>query len=178
MLKMHEVRELIKLFEESSLQEMEIEFEGEEASISLKKHDEYSVYNPKKNYEDEMVSVPQHVMIKEVNVNSEISKEILESSKLEAVKKEPNKNKIVENSSLHKIVSPMVGTFYQSPSEGEEPFVVVGNRVNKSSVVCILEAMKLFNEIEAEVNGEVVEIMVENGQLVDYGQPLFLIKIV
>jgi acetyl-CoA carboxylase biotin carboxyl carrier protein len=56
------------------------------------------------------------------------------------------------------------------------PFVKIGEKVEKSTVVCILEAMKLFNEIEAEMDGEIVEILVENGQLVEYGQPLFLIK--
>lgn len=77
---------------------------------------------------------------------------------------------------LHKITSPMVGTFYQSPSPDADIYVKVGSKVSKDSVVCIVEAMKLFNEIEAEVNGEIVEILVKDGQLVEYGQPLFLVK--
>lgn len=67
----------------------------------------------------------------------------------------------------------MVGTFYASPSPENPAYVKIGDKVSKDSIVCIIEAMKLFNEIEAEVNGEIVEILVENGQLVEYGQPLF-----
>ncbi len=70
----------------------------------------------------------------------------------------------------------MVGTFYASSSPDAPPYVMVGDRVSKDSVVCIVEAMKLFNEIEADVEGEIVEILVNNGQLVEYGQPLFLVK--
>ena len=70
----------------------------------------------------------------------------------------------------------MVGTFYHSPSPDVDPYVKVGSKVSKDSIVCIVEAMKLFNEIEAEVNGEIVEILVKNGQLVEFGQPLFLVK--
>ena len=77
---------------------------------------------------------------------------------------------------LHKITSPMVGTFYHSPSPDMDPYVKVGSKVSNDSIVCIVEAMKLFNEIEAEVNGEIVEILVKNGQLVEFGQPLFLVK--
>ncbi|MNY39968.1 Biotin carboxyl carrier protein of acetyl-CoA carboxylase [compost metagenome] len=70
----------------------------------------------------------------------------------------------------------MVGTFYQSASPGSAPFVSVGAKVNDKTVVCIVEAMKLMNEIEAEIKGEIVEVLVENGQLVEYGQPLFLVR--
>jgi acetyl-CoA carboxylase biotin carboxyl carrier protein len=78
--------------------------------------------------------------------------------------------------SLHKITSPIVGTFYRSPGPDKEPYVKEGSRVSPESVVCIVEAMKLMNEIQAEVAGEVVKIYVENGQPVEFGQPLFGIK--
>ena len=77
---------------------------------------------------------------------------------------------------LHIITSPIVGTFYRSPSPTSESFVRIGSQVEFSSVVCIIEAMKLMNEIQAETTGEVVKIYVENGQAVEYGQPLFGIK--
>lgn len=70
----------------------------------------------------------------------------------------------------------MVGTFYRAPAPDADPYVQVGDRVDEKTVVCIIEAMKLMNEIEAEVRGEIVDILVENGQLVEYGQPLFLVK--
>jgi acetyl-CoA carboxylase biotin carboxyl carrier protein len=81
-----------------------------------------------------------------------------------------------EDQGLHIIESPIVGTFYRSRSPNAEPFVRTGSTVEPDSVVCIIEAMKLMNEITAETRGEVVKIYVENGQPVEYGQPLFGIK--
>ena len=77
---------------------------------------------------------------------------------------------------LYKITSPIVGTYYSSPSPDKPVYVQVGDKVSESSVVCIVEAMKLMNEIQAETSGEIVKIYVENGQPVEYGQPLFGIK--
>jgi acetyl-CoA carboxylase biotin carboxyl carrier protein len=74
------------------------------------------------------------------------------------------------------VISPMVGTFYRSPSPDEPPFVAIGDRIKLGQTVCIIEAMKLMNEIEAEVSGQVVEILVENGTPVEYGQPLMRIS--
>src|SRR4030095_540405 len=81
-----------------------------------------------------------------------------------------------QDQDLHIISSPIVGTFYRSPSPTAEAFVKIGSNVEPESVVCIIEAMKLMNEIQAEASGEVVKIYVENGQPVEYGQPLFGIK--
>jgi acetyl-CoA carboxylase biotin carboxyl carrier protein len=77
---------------------------------------------------------------------------------------------------LYKIPSPIVGTFYRSPAPDKDPYVQIGSKVASETVVCIIEAMKLMNEILAEVSGEVVKIYVENGQPVEYGQPLFGIR--
>jgi len=74
------------------------------------------------------------------------------------------------------ITSPMVGTFYRTPSPEAPAFVDVGSRVDEETVVCIVEAMKVMNEIQAEVTGEVIEILVENGEPVEFGQPLLLVK--
>jgi acetyl-CoA carboxylase biotin carboxyl carrier protein len=71
------------------------------------------------------------------------------------------------------IKSPMVGTFYKSPNPDSQPFVKVGDHVSNETVVCIIEAMKVFNEIPAEVSGKIVAVLVENGEPVEYGQPLF-----
>lgn len=73
-------------------------------------------------------------------------------------------------------LSPMVGTFYRATSPDSDPFVEVGAKINEESVVCIVEAMKVMNEIKAETKGVVTEILVENGEPVEYGQPLFLIQ--
>lgn len=74
------------------------------------------------------------------------------------------------------VVSPIVGTFYRSPAPDEPPFADVGSRIQKGQVVCIIEAMKVMNEIEAEVSGEIVEVLVHNGQPVEYGQPLMRVN--
>ncbi|MFM7265262.1 MAG: acetyl-CoA carboxylase biotin carboxyl carrier protein [Cyanobium sp.] len=79
-------------------------------------------------------------------------------------------------SDLQEITAPMVGTFYRSPAPGEPSFVEIGNRINAGQPVCILEAMKLMNELESEFSGEVVEILVENGTPVEFGQVLMRIK--
>jgi acetyl-CoA carboxylase biotin carboxyl carrier protein len=77
---------------------------------------------------------------------------------------------------LHVIKSPIVGTFYAAPNPESGPFVKVGDTVQAGQTVCIIEAMKLMNEIEADISGEVARIMVENGQPVEYGEPLFALR--
>tara|TARA_B100001989_G_scaffold134585_1_gene95302 strand:- start:712 stop:1218 length:507 start_codon:yes stop_codon:yes gene_type:complete len=79
-------------------------------------------------------------------------------------------------SDLTEITSPMVGTFYRAAAPGEEPFVEIGNNIKIGQTICILEAMKLMNEIEAEFNAEIVEILVENGTPVEFGQVLMRVK--
>lgn len=81
-----------------------------------------------------------------------------------------------EEVQLTPIHSPMVGTFYAAPDPESPPFVQVGSRVNASSVVCIVEAMKVFNEIKAELNGTIEKVLVKNGDPVEYGQPLFSVR--
>ncbi|GAV22371.1 acetyl-CoA carboxylase biotin carboxyl carrier protein [Carboxydothermus pertinax] len=88
---------------------------------------------------------------------------------------EKAEEKSMENFSV--ITSPMVGTFYRAPAPGAPPFVEVGQRVKPGDVLCIIEAMKLMNEIESEIAGEIVEILVENGEAVEYGQPLFKVRV-
>jgi biotin carboxyl carrier protein len=78
---------------------------------------------------------------------------------------------------LHEIASPFVGTFYRGPSPEAPPYVEVGSRIRPGQVLCIVEAMKLMNEIESEVGGTVVEILGQNGQPVEYGQALFRVKV-
>jgi acetyl-CoA carboxylase biotin carboxyl carrier protein len=88
----------------------------------------------------------------------------------------PQKEEKSEDSSKYlTIKSPMVGTFYRKPSPDKDPFINVGDSVSETSVVCIIEAMKLFNEIEAEVSGKIVKILVEDSSPVEFEQPLFLV---
>ncbi|WP_257348025.1 acetyl-CoA carboxylase biotin carboxyl carrier protein [Pseudalkalibacillus decolorationis] len=158
MLKIQEIRELIKLIDQSSINEFE--YEGEGAKVTLKKAGAAPVAQIAPQKSGEEVSIPQPVP-QPVEQKTE---------------SEPKPVEEVTDESLHKIESPMVGTFYSSPSPEDPQYISTGDKVSNDSIVCIIEAMKLFNEIEAEVNGEIVEILVENGQLVEYGQPLFLVK--
>jgi acetyl-CoA carboxylase biotin carboxyl carrier protein len=82
-----------------------------------------------------------------------------------------------EDENLHIVKSPIVGTFYEAPSPGSPPFVKVGDQVSTGGILCIIEAMKLMNEIEADASGEIVKRLVNNGQPVEYGQPLFAIRV-
>jgi acetyl-CoA carboxylase biotin carboxyl carrier protein len=89
------------------------------------------------------------------------------------------KGKMVEEPAIpsgHIVTSPIVGTFYRAPSPGSKAFVDVGQRVEQGSTLCIIEAMKMLNQIEADIAGVVAAILVENGQPVEYGQPLFVIQ--
>ncbi|MFD0694997.1 acetyl-CoA carboxylase biotin carboxyl carrier protein [Paenibacillus sp. GCM10027628] len=164
MFKLSEIKELIKLVDQSSLQELEIENEG--ARLMIRK--------PNKTESVLVTTAPvQHsyAPVGQASVPQHTPAAALEASVPATIQ-----NAKQEDSSLHKIVSPMVGTFYEASSPGAAPFVSAGSRVGDKTVVCIVEAMKLMNEIEAEIKGEIVEVLVENGQLVEYGQPLFLVR--
>lgn len=157
MLNIDEIRQLIKLIDESSINEFTYENEG--SKVELKK-------------QSGTVQTIQQVGAAPVQAPAPEAQ-----AKQAPVQDAPAKEEAAkEGGNFHKITSPMVGTFYASSSPEADPYVTVGSKVTESSVVCIVEAMKLFNEIEAEVKGEIVEVLVENGQLVEYGQPLFLVK--
>ncbi len=93
-----------------------------------------------------------------------------------AQQSEPAEKQEAAPSNTHTVKSPIVGTFYEAPSPDSDPYVKVGDTVSKGDTLCIVEAMKIMNEIEAEVSGKVVKILVDNGQPVEYDQPLFEIE--
>lgn len=109
------------------------------------------------------------------NENVEISTKAMKSSSQEVKKEEPELEQS-SNENTGKIVkSPMVGTFYIKPNPSANPYVELGKKVKKGDVLCIIEAMKLMNEIESEFDGEVAEIFIKDGEAVEYGKPLFKI---
>ncbi|CAM3903300.1 acetyl-CoA carboxylase biotin carboxyl carrier protein [Bacillus paramycoides] len=161
MFKIQEVRELIKLIDSSNIDEFEYKKDG--TTIKMKKRG------------NEVVTMQAPVTQQVVQPAAPVEVETaVAAAQVEVAKQE--EKKAVQNENLHKITSPMVGTFYSSSSPDTPQYVSVGDKVSKDSIVCIVEAMKLFNEIDADVEGEIVEILVNNGQLVEYGQPLFLVK--
>ena len=176
MFKIHEIREMIRLIDESTIECLEI-MKGD-SSIFLRRN---VMMNPALIQENKSIKLAVPSISEESSLVEETTtKEISDGTNqavvtMENVKKEEWTSK-EETGNLAKIVSPMVGTFYKASAEDAPPFVKIGDEVDKSTVVCILEAMKLFNEIEAEMTGEIAEVLVENGQLVEYGQPLFLVK--
>lgn len=140
MLSLEEIKELVKVLEDSSLNKLELK------------------------YEDGKVLLEKTVTaINESVVNTTVAPVTMHAKTGE---------QIVE------ITAPMVGTFYGAPDPKAEPFVKVGSKVTPNTVVCILEAMKLFSEIEAEVEGEITEVLVKDGEFVEFGQPLFKVKTV
>lgn len=162
MLKIQEIREIIKLIDQSSIEKFSYEAEG--AKLVLKK-----------GSTEQVVSA---VQAEPVTVAPAALPAPVQEVQAATPQKEAPKVSVeaVQDPSLHEITSPMVGTFYSASSPDAEAFVKSGDTVSENSIVCIVEAMKLFNEIEAEVSGEIVEILAEDGQLVEYGQPLFLVK--
>lgn len=99
-----------------------------------------------------------------------------DNRELEVVVNQDNTKYIQEIEDLHIIKSPMVGTFYGAPSPDSAPFVKVGDRVEKGQTLCIVEAMKMMNEIKSDITGEIVEILAEAEDIVEYGQPLMRIR--
>ncbi|MHA6259527.1 acetyl-CoA carboxylase biotin carboxyl carrier protein [Sporosarcina sp. CAU 1771] len=162
MLKIQEIREIIKLIDQSSIEKFTFESEG--TKIVLKKGGnggQVSQVAPVQEQAAPVVEAVQQPVI---------------AAPQQPVQVVPTEVATEEDPSLHKVLSPMVGTFYASSSPEASAYVQTGDKVNEESIVCIVEAMKLFNEIEAEVSGEIVEVLAADGQLVEYGQPLFLVR--
>jgi acetyl-CoA carboxylase biotin carboxyl carrier protein len=148
------LKELLKLVNDSSLTKFELKTGDFELKIEKE---------------------PPKIVVNEnpteiVEINQKVPQEF-KSEKLLP----PSEDVETEEEKLHVIKSPLVGTFYRAPAPGAPPFVEEGDIVSPGQVLCIIEALKVMNEIESDVRGRVVKILVENGQPVEYGQPLFLI---
>lgn len=151
---LQDVKELIKIINETDINEVSLESSGVKVAIRKGQARE----------EEKVVQKPAQ----------QVQAASLE--KIETTAAVPVQNEKEKGSALTPVISPMVGTFYRAPAPDAPPFVEVGDRVEKGQTLCIIEAMKLMNEIESEVAGEVVEILVENGNTVEYGQTIFLIR--
>ena len=159
---MEELRELIGLLRDNGLAELELENEG--FRVRLRRESERA--------ESSHASVPHH----DPTPAAAPAPTPTPAASGPAHPGTQATTAAAQDQDLHIIQSPIVGTFYRSPSPTAEAFVKIGSNVEPETVVCIIEAMKLMNEIQAEASGEVVKIYVENGQPVEYGQPLFGIQ--
>ena len=157
---MDELRELIALLRDNGLAELELE--REDFRVRLRREGSNT-------HAPNIAPTPAPIPIPIIDP-------VLRAPEPPAPAADAKKADPAPDQDLHMITSPIVGTFYRSPSPTADPFVKIGTNVEPDSVVCIIEAMKLMNEIQAEAAGEVVKIYVENGQPVEYGQPLFGIR--
>jgi acetyl-CoA carboxylase biotin carboxyl carrier protein len=148
------IKKLIKILESSEVTDLEIEENGTRVKLAKK------------------VRVTQAVSYTQAPASSPVGQQISESAS-----KTEDKKVVDENAGMHEIKSPIVGTFYRAPAPDADSYVQVGDTVSAGSVLCIVEAMKLMNEIESDVSGKIVKILVENGKPVEYNQPLFLVQI-
>lgn len=159
-----EIKKLIDDMGNAKIDELEIEF-PEGIKISMKKNAEKEIIF--KNIPDmkQQNFIPETTNM-QLDNQSIINSDVKANINIDSIQEE--KYKIIK--------SPMVGTFYSKPSPNKETFVKTGDIVKKCQVICIVEAMKLMNEIESEFDGEITEICVKDGDIVEYGQPLFKIK--
>ena len=156
-----DLKAIVSLFDHSSLMELHLQQEG--VDLQLSKRENYPVSGSKKN--TEAIEEKPAVVVPTTEIVSET-----------VVAKAPEVQETVAKEDLQYIKSPIVGIVYLAPSPDDPTFVQVQDKVQVGQPVCIIEAMKIMNEINAEISGEVVEILVENGQMVDYGQELFALK--
>lgn len=153
------VKKLIKLLDTSDLAEIEIEEEGSKIRLSKPR--------PKISQNIPTVQLPNFM---DSNLAAQQPAATSADAKAEEKKEESKAENIIE------VRSPMVGTFYRSPSPDADAYVNIGTEIKPGKTICIIEAMKLMNEIEAEVAGKVVKILVENGQAVEFDQVLFHVE--
>jgi acetyl-CoA carboxylase biotin carboxyl carrier protein len=159
-MKFSEIKQLIKVVEKSNIGEIEIEEEGSRIRISKNS----SNRQPPVITQMDPMSFPQHFPEKVASAESPAPTIPLPDSATAAEEK------------LEKVSSPMVGTFYRAPAPDADPYVEIGDHVKVGQTLCIIEAMKLMNEIQSEMSGTVRKILVENTQPVEYDQVLFLIE--
>ncbi|RMG60473.1 MAG: acetyl-CoA carboxylase biotin carboxyl carrier protein [Bacteroidetes bacterium] len=161
-----EIQDLLKLVNRTNLTEVEIEKKDFKIKIRRKSPESNVIYTTQQSAAP--VAVPSAVPVPITETAPVVPKP-------ESKPAPPKEEAEAPSESLYEFRSPMIGTFYRSPNPEAPPFVKVGDHVQKGQVVCIVEAMKLFNEIESEVDGKVVKILLDNAQPVEYDQVLFLI---
>jgi acetyl-CoA carboxylase biotin carboxyl carrier protein len=165
------IQELIKTVSDSQLTSFEIETEG--IKIKMEKKEQQVIVEKMPVSAAPIQSVINDSLNREIIATNQMAVEKIQSNIESAIE---NVAKLIPEENLFVVKSPIVGTMYSSPSDESQNFVKVGSLVKTGDTLCILEAMKLMNEIESEVDGEIVEVLVLNEDMVEYGQPLFKIR--
>nr|WDA98965.1 acetyl-CoA carboxylase biotin carboxyl carrier protein [Sciadococcus taiwanensis] len=166
----NELKRLITTVNESSL--IKLDLKNKLFELTINKEEKKCTALPSTSYQ--FLSLPQAQIASTNDLSSTYSNISTKASTSPRIGQSENIKE--EKETYIEIQSPMAGTFYEAASPGEAPFVKVGRKVSTNQTICIIEAMKLMNEIEAETNGEIVEILVKNGELVEYGKTLMKIK--
>lgn len=172
-MKINEIQELIKFVAKAGVSEVELE--TKDFKITIKTHDKSKA----KSEPVIIPTVPSPASIQPQPVAMPpvvVSPAIPSSPPSASSPSKTEKTTTTEETNLITIKSPMIGTFYRRPAPDKPPYVEVGSVVKKGDVLCTIEAMKLFNEIESEVSGKIVKILVEDASPVEYDQPLFLVE--
>jgi len=165
------IEEMIKTMDDSKLGYLEVNWHG--ISIVMRKQGEPDFSTQLKSDSNSEVEGQKNFPQEPTESKLDKKEEIIENIK-ETVEEEVKP--VVEDANIKEVVSPIVGTFYASSSPEKPPYVKVGSKVKKGDTLCIIEAMKLMNEIQSELDGEIVEVLVDNQQMVEYGQIMFKIK--
>ena len=173
-----EIKDLIELISDKGFAEFEIERQGFRLRISRFKESQPQIVHPASAPIIISSGVPSSPDLLSTGAQRALkpADETPAATNLTATPKSAVTEQPDADTRTKIITSPIVGTFYRASSPNSEPFVKIGDHVEQDSVVCIIEAMKLMNEIQAEMSGEIVRVYVENGQPVEFGQPLFGIK--
>ncbi len=165
-----ELKDFIKAVAKSGVDEVDLKTDDIKLSIKVKSNP-----NLGKHTETIIQQVPVHSPLTTGTIMQQPIQQNLQTQIQVPTENTSNNSNTEDNSNYITIKSPMVGTFYRKPSPDKDTFVNVGDNVNENTVVCIIEAMKLFNEIESEVSGKIVKILVDDASPVEFEQDLFLI---
>ncbi len=150
MIDLRKIKKLIELVEESQIASLKISENGE--TIEISKPAAFVAQAP---------AITHHALTPSATIDSET---------------QPHKKAVTDDAHLHRVKSPMVGTVYLSPTPGADPFIKVGQSVTQGQTLCLVEAMKMYNQIEADKSGTITACLVENGSPVEFEQPLFIVE--
>jgi acetyl-CoA carboxylase biotin carboxyl carrier protein len=167
------LKKVIKIFDDSNMAEITIEEEGTKIKLAKNRENKnYPYVFPAQNFvpNSNFVETQSNAFVQSGTSTNDKRDDTNSSSKITETTEPDTKT------NLHTVYSPIVGTYYRSPSPESDPYVEIGSHVTAGTTLCIIEAMKLMNEIESDTSGTIVKILIENAQPVEFNQPLFIIK--
>lgn len=166
-IKLEDILKIVEQFEKSSIDRLRYKTGEEEIELSRHKNGSHETPELKGTHLNQLKEM----------IAREESNDSGHSAQAQGEKEPAEQQPVPESQEdLHKVISPIIGTFYSSPAPGKPAFVQPGDKVKKGDVLCIIEAMKVMNKIESDVNGEIVDVVAEDGQAVEYGSELYKVR--